>query len=65
LRGTRILRDPKDALHAAGYPACDTANRTTHRAADRTGRSIAHSRSFLSTTNDALRSSGHGGRQKG
>jgi hypothetical protein len=60
LNGARILRNPKDTLHATGYPACDPANCTTHRAADGTSRSVTHGRPFLSTTNDALRLNGHG-----
>jgi hypothetical protein len=65
LNGARILRNPKNALHAPGYPACHSANGTTHCTTDWTCRSITYGRSFLSTTNDALRLNGHGGRQKG
>jgi len=65
LDGARILGNPKDTLHATSYPARDSANRTTHRAADRTSRSIPHGGPFLSTTNDALRLNSNGGRQKG
>jgi hypothetical protein len=63
--GSGILRDAKHALHPAGHTARNPADSAANRATDRTGRVVAHGRSFLRATDNPLRFGREGRGQEG
>jgi len=63
--GAGILRDAEHALPPADHTARTPADRAANGATDRTGRVVAHGRSFLRATDNTLRLGRQGRGQEG